>query len=228
VVVAAETRDLAEESLSGIERRLADNGIMSAWRLTPALQLGLVSLHADQRDAVLAVLRDTAGARTGVSPLYGSLADSPRALRLARTALASLPAGHADVHMFSTSPLAALMACDPDEGHRLAKEVLGAVLDQSPDDRAVLLETLNAYLDHNGSNERAAEVLYCHPNTVRYRLRRVHELTGRSLSDPRGIAELATAAYALRPTTDNMPHTNQPAGAPNGSPRPEPKAQRST
>ncbi|NLU75339.1 PucR family transcriptional regulator [Streptomyces sp. HNM0575] len=197
VVVAAETRGLAEESLPGIERRLAAHGIVSGWRLTPALQLGIVSLHSDVRETALAVLREAAGARTGVSPPYQSLADSPRALQLARTALATLPAGRAEVRMFSPSPLAALMACDPGEGRRLAKEVLGAVLELSPDDRAVLLDTLNAYLDHDGSSERAAEVLYCHPNTVRYRLRRVHELTGRSLSDPRGIAELATAADAL-------------------------------
>jgi DNA-binding PucR family transcriptional regulator len=40
-------------------------------------------------------------------------------------------------------------------------------------------------------------VLYCHPNTVRYRLRRLQEMTGRSLSEPRSVAELAAAAYAL-------------------------------
>lgn len=198
MVVAAEASDLAGESLPGIERRLAARGIVSGWRLTPALQLGVVSLNLDQRATVLAVLRDASRARAGVSPPYRSLADSPRALRLARTALATLPAGRPEVRMFSTSPLAALMACDPDEGRRLAGEVLGGVLEQAPDDRAILLETLNAYLDNDGSAERAAVFLYCHPNTVRYRLRRVHELTGRSLANPRGIAELATAAYALR------------------------------
>lgn len=205
VVVAAETRGLAEEGLPGVERRLAGRGIASAWRLTPALQLGIVSLHADRRETVLTVLRDVAAARTGVSPPYRSLADSPRALQLARTALASLPAGRAGVRVFSPSPLAAWMACDPEEGRRMAHEVLGAVLELSPDDRAVLLDTLGAYLDHDGSNERAAEALYCHPNTVRYRLRRVQELTKRSLSEPRGIAELATAADALRLTTGPGP-----------------------
>lgn len=228
VVVAAETRDLAEESLPGIERRLAARGIVSAWRLTPALQLGVISLHADQRDAVLAVLRELASTRTGVSPLYRTLADSPRSLQLARTALATLPAGRAGVRMFSPSPLAILMACDPEEGLRLAHDVLGAVLEQAPDDRAVLLETLDAYLDHGGSNDRASEVLYCHPNTVRYRLRRIHELTGRSLSDPAGLAELAAAAYALRLRTGNRLGGSHQAAAANGSPPPAPKATRRT
>jgi DNA-binding PucR family transcriptional regulator len=35
-----------------------------------------------------------------------------------------------------------------------------------------------------------AEALVCHPNTVRYRLRRIEKRTGRSLSRPRDVAEL--------------------------------------
>ena len=216
VVVAADTRGLAEESLPGIERRLAARGIVSGWRLTPALQLGVVSLHADHRDAVLCVLRDAASARTGVSPPYRSLADTPRALQLARAALAALPAERAEVQMFDASPLAALMACDPEEGRRLASEVFGAVLEQPPEDRAILLDTLTAYLDHAGSAERTAEIVHCHPNTVRYRLRRLHQLTGRSLSDPHGIAELASAAYALRLGTDATSRNGHRAADPDG------------
>ncbi|ART72496.1 hypothetical protein BTO20_31575 [Mycobacterium dioxanotrophicus] len=48
------------------------------------------------------------------------------------------------------------------------------------------------------SAESTAKLLHCHPNTIRYRLRRLHEFTGRSLLDPQGVAQLATAAYALR------------------------------
>jgi hypothetical protein len=212
VVVAADTRGLAQESLPGIERLLAERGIVSGWRLTPALQLGIVSLHADQRDTVLSVLRTAASARTGVSSPYRSLPDTPRALQLARAALAELPPGRVEVRSFNPSPLAALVACEPGEGRRLAGEVLGAVLELPTEDRAILLDTLSAYLDHAGSAERTAKVLHCHPNTVRYRLRRLHELTGRSLSNPHDIAELTGAAYALR--LDR-------AGGQDGQPRPE-------
>ena len=147
---------------------------------------------------MLEVLRDTATARAGVSPPYRPLADTPRALHLAQAALACLPPGRADVRAPNPSPLAALMVCEPSEGRRLADQVLGPVVRLPTEDRTTLLDTLYAYLDHEGSAERAAEVLFCHPNTVRYRLRRLQELTGRSLTDPHGIAELATAAYALR------------------------------
>lgn len=197
VVVAADTRGLAEASLPNVERRLAAHSIVSGWRLTPNQQLGLVSLKDDQHETMLAVLHEIAQARTGVSPPYHSLADTPRALHLAQAALSGLASGKSEVRVFDPSPLAALMVCEPAEGHRLAGDVLGPVLGLPADDRTTLLETLNAYFEHAGSAERAAEVLYCHPNTVRYRLRRLQELTGRSLAEPRGVAELTAAAYAL-------------------------------
>ncbi|MFG3268534.1 PucR family transcriptional regulator [Streptomyces bobili] len=209
VVVAADTRGLAEASLPDVERCLGNHGIVSGWRLTPAQQLGVVSLHTDQRDLMLDVLRRTARARTGVSPPYRSLAETPRALQLAQAALTGLPPGRAEVRMFNPSPLAALMVREPEEGRRLAEEVLGPVLRMPQEDSVTLLKTLNAYLDHSGSAERAAEVLYCHQNTVRYRLRRIQELTGRSLSDPHGIAELAAAAYALHLSSSTGPEPVQ-------------------
>jgi sugar diacid utilization regulator len=54
-----------------------------------------------------------------------------------------------------------------------------------------LLETLVTFFDHGSSIEAAARALFVHPNTVRYRLRRIHEVSGYSPTDPRD-------AYALR------------------------------
>jgi DNA-binding PucR family transcriptional regulator len=224
VVVAADTRGLAEASLPDVERRLAARGVVSGWRLTPNQQLGVISLHAGQSETVLAVLHEIALARTGVSPPYRSLSDTPRALHLAQAALTGLPPGKTEVRMFDPSPLAALMVCEPAEGYRLADEVLGPVLGLPPEDRTTLLDTLNAYFEHAGSAERAAEVLYCHPNTVRYRLRRLQELTGRSLSEPRGVAELSAAAYALSLNSATTLWRRQHAPAYNGRTRPEPSA----
>jgi DNA-binding PucR family transcriptional regulator len=50
---------------------------------------------------------------------------------------------------------------------------------------ATLIETLDAYLEVGGVLEACARRLFVHPNTVRYRLRRITELTGRTPSDPR-------------------------------------------
>jgi len=38
-----------------------------------------------------------------------------------------------------------------------------------------------------------AERLYCHPNTVRHRLRRIEDRTGKSIGRPRELAELCLA-----------------------------------
>ncbi len=54
-----------------------------------------------------------------------------------------------------------------------------------------VLATLTALLDNGGSIEGAARTLFVHPNTVRYRLRRVTELTGLS-------PQSAHQAFALR------------------------------
>ncbi len=198
VVVAAETRGLAEGSLPSIERHLASQGVVSAWRLTPALQLGVVALTTEQREQALTVIRSHASCRTGISPEFGSLIDTPRALQLAKAALAMVPAGRTATRIFSASPLAALVARSPEESRRVAERVLGPVLELAAEDRLILLDTLTEYFDHGASAEAAAKHLHCHANTVRYRLRRITELTHRSLSEPLDIAELTAAAYAIQ------------------------------
>jgi DNA-binding PucR family transcriptional regulator len=48
-----------------------------------------------------------------------------------------------------------------------------------------LLDTLTTYLEHGSSLEATARLLFVHPNTVRYRLRRIAELTQYTPSDGR-------------------------------------------
>jgi DNA-binding PucR family transcriptional regulator len=55
------------------------------------------------------------------------------------------------------------------------------------------LETLTAFLDQGGSIEGTARVLFVHPNTVRYRLRRVLDLTGLAPNDARHAFTLRIA-----------------------------------
>lgn len=50
---------------------------------------------------------------------------------------------------------------------------------------AALLETLTAYLEQGSSLEATARMLFVHPNTVRYRLKRVTELTAYTPADGR-------------------------------------------
>ena len=48
-----------------------------------------------------------------------------------------------------------------------------------------LADTLDAYLDCGGAVETCARKLFVHPNTVRYRLKRIAEVTGRDPTNPR-------------------------------------------
>ena len=57
--------------------------------------------------------------------------------------------------------------------------------------RGTLIETLAAYFETGGSIEATGRVLFVHPNTVRYRLKQVADLTGFAPGDPRD-------AFALR------------------------------
>ena len=50
---------------------------------------------------------------------------------------------------------------------------------------SALVDTLTTYLEQGSSLEATARMLFVHANTVRYRLRRVTELTGYSPSDGR-------------------------------------------
>lgn len=56
-----------------------------------------------------------------------------------------------------------------------------------------LVATLAAYFGTGGSLEGAARALFVHPNTVRYRLRQVAELTGLQPNDPRDALTLRIA-----------------------------------
>ncbi len=81
-----------------------------------------------------------------------------------------------------------------------------------------LLATLTAYLDASGSIEGAARALFVHPNTVRYRLRRVAQLTGFAATDPRGAFALRVALTLGR--LDAAARAAQPgAGHAGGSPQ---------
>jgi DNA-binding PucR family transcriptional regulator len=62
--------------------------------------------------------------------------------------------------------------------------------------------TLEVYLEGGGALESCARALFVHPNTVRYRLRRVSEVTGLDPTDPRDALVLRTAVIVCRLEND--------------------------
>jgi DNA-binding PucR family transcriptional regulator len=74
-----------------------------------------------------------------------------------------------------------------------ARVVLDGLADLTDEERDILLETFQVWQDNEASADNAAKALFCHPNTVRQRLRRIEKRSGRSLSRPRDVAELCLA-----------------------------------
>jgi len=72
----------------------------------------------------------------------------------------------------------------------LHTDVMRPLADAGP----TLIETLNAYLDCGGAIEACARKLFVHPNTVRYRLKRITDFTGRDPTQPRDAYVLRVAA----------------------------------
>jgi hypothetical protein len=204
VVVAAEVSDLAREALPGIEGRLIRKDIASAWQLRPEIQVGIACLKNPVKlDALVATLCQVNAGRVGVSPPYPALEHTSGALRLARLSLAASRPGA--VTVFDSAPLSVTAASASEVMPRVVTAIFGPLLELRPDDRDILLETLEAWRDNNGSAAAAGEKLFCHPNTVRHRLRRVETLTGSSLSDPRAISELCLALEAVRLRPELLP-----------------------
>ena len=81
---------------------------------------------------------------------------------------------------------------------RSVGNVLDGVRDLPDDDREVLFDTFQAWQDNDSSVRTTAKQLAVHPNTVRHRLRRIENHTGRSLSRPRDVAELCLAFEVRR------------------------------
>jgi hypothetical protein len=199
VVVSAECPAPGAEALPDVERVLRRHNVTSAWRLDHEYQDGLVELRlgfgARHLDEVLTRL---ARGRTGISAVFGVLTESPDARRQARLACAANTPSSRDVIRFDQHPLAVLLAGAPDQAEALARTVLGPVLDLPGDDGTVLLETARIWLAAEGSSSAAAERLHLHRNTVRYRLRRIEELTGRDLARPVQAAEVYVALECAR------------------------------
>ena len=90
-----------------------------------------------------------------------------------------------------------LLAVQDDEALRLYSDsVLGPIENGEGEYGGELLRSLEAFVEHNGQWERAARELFCHRHTLRYRIRRVEQLTGRDLSSARDRIEFWLALKA--------------------------------
>ncbi|MDR1430500.1 MAG: helix-turn-helix domain-containing protein, partial [Propionibacteriaceae bacterium] len=162
---------------------------------------GLETLAAQQGERLVAVLGGTkqalrqleetlAGCLDDFGPghvvigsVVSSLDDAPLSARSALSGIRAAGAWSAAprlVRSFDLLPERAL-AGDEDARRKLSESLYLPLVSVGGE----LAETLTEYLDHGGSIEATARAMFVHANTVRYRLKRIQEITGRSPGDPR-------------------------------------------
>jgi purine catabolism regulator len=191
-----------------LDRLLADAGVGALVAVREGLVCAVVDASHDLDPVALAGRgRAALAARHGIVRAAASRAAPTAGLRRsfheARCALeaAALAAdGAAAPPVASYRDLGAyelLLALQDDDALRLyCDSVLGPLEDSSGDYGDELMRSLEAFIEQNGQWERAARELFCHRHTLRYRIRRVEQLTGRDLSTARDRIEFWLALRA--------------------------------
>lgn len=169
--------------------------------------VALVPLRDGDRDAVAGRLRartavlagglpgltvsvGVSGALTGPQAIRGGTEEAGHARRLAEARGGGVATGD-EIYTH-----ALLLATVPgDVRVSFAERLLGPLFEYDRRHGAELVRTLGAFLDCTGSWNACAERLHVHVNTVRYRIRRVEELTGKDLSS---MADRVDLFLALR------------------------------
>jgi PucR-like helix-turn-helix protein/diguanylate cyclase with GGDEF domain len=199
IVVAAEVPVIGMEALPEIESKLRSMDVYSAWRMLPDLQVGIVHIKSDkQLTNALALLSRIAIMRVGVSSPFNDLRETAQALRYARITLRGRPEEGQRVIQFDGSILATAAVSAPEVMVKLVTPTIECFSGLSDTERDILFDTFRVWVENDGSLRVAGELLFCHPNTVRYRLHRIEQRTGRSLSCPRDVAELCLAMEVHR------------------------------
>ncbi len=137
--------------------------------------LGRLGASSEIRIGVGTVVDDS-------TSIPGSRANADRALRVLRQAPQREP-----VALFTAVQMEALLVELRDLARSRGDQPTGPVaqlLKQDQERGTHLVETLRAWLDAFGDVSAAAARVYTHPNTFRYRLRRLSEISGLDLSDP--------------------------------------------
>jgi sugar diacid utilization regulator len=143
-----------------------------------------------------------AASRIGVGGRYGTTGELPRSYREAQLALQiqRMIGGPEQVTMFSELGVYQLLATSRDMSaiEDFVQQWLGRLTDYDTVHGTQLVLTLSEFLDHGGSYNASATALSVHRNTLKYRLRRIRDVSGYDLSVPDTVFNLQLATRAWR------------------------------
>jgi DNA-binding PucR family transcriptional regulator len=133
----------------------------------------------------------------GISEMTASVSQLGEALETARRGMESARGGPGPVSIMSVADIDSfdlLLASLPSSMRRSFRDhLLGPVAEYDARHGSELLRTLDTFLETCGSWQRTADELYVHVNTLRYRMQRIEELTGRRMSSMRDRTDLYLA-----------------------------------
>ncbi|HEY0515559.1 MAG TPA: PucR family transcriptional regulator ligand-binding domain-containing protein [Solirubrobacteraceae bacterium] len=148
--------------------------------------------------ALAGKVREELGARFGTVRAAASRVGPTHSLRMsfheARCALEAVRLRNGDTPaVASYEDLGAfqllLSLQDDDALNSYCRSVLGPIEQGEGDYGDELVRSLDVFIEHNGHWEKAAAALFCHRHTLRYRIRRIEQLTGRDFSNARDRIE---------------------------------------
>jgi PucR family transcriptional regulator, purine catabolism regulatory protein len=193
---------------AALEAALAEVGVPALVATSAAAGRPLLCavIEGSMRDPV-AVARDARAALIGAHPGIRAAASRSvglsslrRAFHEARCALEATSLNGSGPDVASYRDLGAftlLLALQDDEALRLYSDGLLEPIQRGEGEYGgELLRSLEAFIENNGNWERAARQLYCHRHTLRYRIRKIEELTGRDLRRAKDRIELWLALRA--------------------------------
>ncbi|RZU19729.1 PucR-like helix-turn-helix protein [Kribbella rubisoli] len=198
LVVAIDNLVDDECTTTSFARRLAGIRVSSAWQVRPQAVVGLLALSTESSGKVLGILRELVDVPAGLSGVVSGLAEVDVAYRQAMMARRTLPAGQIDVVALVERLPEALLLSAPELAEQLVQTWLVPLMTVPAAERELLLRTLDNWVTAAGSVRRTAELAHCHRNTVINRLHRIHQITGRNLTDEGFQLELGLALRAFR------------------------------
>jgi purine catabolism regulator len=205
-VLVFSASDGASHSEAELDRFLADAGVGALVASRQGMLCAVVDVPDDSDPIALASRAGAAlhaaerGMRVGASraAAVGSLRRSFHEARCALEASALVNGRAGRVASFrDLGAFQLLLSVQDDEALRLyCDSVLGPLEAATGEYGDELIRSLEAFIEQNGQWEKAARELFCHRHTLRYRIRRVEQLTGRDLSVARDRIEFWLALRA--------------------------------
>ena len=198
VAVLAFSLEDPSAAAAALERILENERVGSLVALRAGLLCAVIDADGVDPIELARKVRGELGQRFGGVRAAASRAAATHSLRLsfheARCALEAVRLQNGDApEVASYADLGAfqllLSLQDDDALISYCRGVLGPVEQDEGDYGEELLRSLDVFIEHNGHWEKAASALYCHRHTLRYRIRRVEQLTGRDFSNARDRIE---------------------------------------